>query len=128
AAWASAHFRGAHWQRACPWQTTLAEAHIYGKHALGENDRIESLPQAQPRPMIENSGLPAIELHRTLSMTYPNTQLFINGEWQNAADGKTLAVFNPSTGKEIGRVAHADTVDLDRALAAAQKGFETWRD
>src|SRR6185436_12111637 len=31
------------------------------------------------------------------------------------------------TGKEIGRVAHAGKADLDRALAAAQKGFETWR-
>jgi len=61
-------------------------------------------------------------------MTYPNTQLFINGEWQDAADGKSLAVFNPATGKEIGRVAHAGTVDLDRALEAAQKGFEKWRD
>lgn len=61
-------------------------------------------------------------------MTYPNTQLFINGQWQDAADGKTLAVFNPATGKEIGRVAHASTKDLDRALEAAQKGFETWRE
>ncbi len=61
-------------------------------------------------------------------MTYPNTQLFIDGQWQDSADGKTLAVFNPSTGKEIGRVARAGTADLDRALAAAQKGFETWRD
>src|SRR3954462_6585171 len=61
-------------------------------------------------------------------MTYPNTQLFINGEWQDAQSGKTLAVFNPATGKEIGRVAHADVADLDRALPAAQKGFETWRD
>lgn len=61
-------------------------------------------------------------------MTYPNTQLFINGEWQDAADGRSLAVFNPSTGKEIGRVAQASKADLDRALAAAQKGFETWRD
>jgi succinate-semialdehyde dehydrogenase/glutarate-semialdehyde dehydrogenase len=64
----------------------------------------------------------------TEDMTYPNTQLFINGEWQDAQDGKSLAVFNPATGKEIGRVAHASTADLDRALAAAQKGFETWRD
>jgi succinate-semialdehyde dehydrogenase/glutarate-semialdehyde dehydrogenase len=61
-------------------------------------------------------------------MSYPNTQLFINGEWQDAQDGKSLAVFNPATGKEIGRVAHAGTADLDRALASAQKGFETWRD
>ncbi len=61
-------------------------------------------------------------------MTYPNTQLFINGQWCDAAEGRTLAVFNPATGKEIGRVAHAGKVDLDKALEAAQKGFETWRD
>lgn len=61
-------------------------------------------------------------------MSYPNTQLLIAGEWQEAADGRTLPVFNPATGEEIGRVAHAGIVDLDRALAAAQKGFETWRD
>jgi succinate-semialdehyde dehydrogenase/glutarate-semialdehyde dehydrogenase len=61
-------------------------------------------------------------------MTYPNTQLFINNSWQDAADGRTLAVHNPATGKEIGRVAHASRADLDRALEAAQKGFETWRD
>jgi succinate-semialdehyde dehydrogenase/glutarate-semialdehyde dehydrogenase len=61
-------------------------------------------------------------------MTYPNTQLFIDGQWQDAADGRTLAVHNPATGQEIGRVAHAGRADLDRALQAAQKGFETWRD
>lgn len=61
-------------------------------------------------------------------MTYPNTQLFINGQWQDAADGRSLAVFNPATGKEIGRVAQAGKADLDKALEAARKGFETWRD
>jgi succinate-semialdehyde dehydrogenase / glutarate-semialdehyde dehydrogenase len=61
-------------------------------------------------------------------MTYPNTQLFINGQWQDAVDGRTLPVFNPANGKEIGRVAHAGKADLDKALEAAQKGFVTWRD
>ena len=61
-------------------------------------------------------------------MTYSNTQLLIDGQWRDAADGRTLAVFNPATGQEIGRVAHAGIPDLDAALAAAQKGFETWRD
>ena len=61
-------------------------------------------------------------------MTYPDTRLFIAGTWQDAADGRTLAVINPSTGLEIGRVAHAGIADLDRALAAAQSGFEAWRD
>jgi len=61
-------------------------------------------------------------------MTYPDTRLFIAGQWQDAADGRTLPVVNPATGQEIGRVAHAGIADLDRALAAAQKGFEVWRD
>jgi len=61
-------------------------------------------------------------------MTYPDTQLFINGSWQDAADGRTLGVENPATGQEIGRVAHAGKADLDRALEAAQRGFEIWRD
>ncbi len=34
---------------------------------------------------------------------------------------------NPATGKPIGHVAHAGIADLDRALAAAQRGFEAWR-
>jgi succinate-semialdehyde dehydrogenase / glutarate-semialdehyde dehydrogenase len=42
--------------------------------------------------------------------------------------GETLAVLNPATGQEIGRVAHAGIADLDRALEATQRGFETWRD
>lgn len=61
-------------------------------------------------------------------MTYPHTQLFINGQWQDAADGRSLAVFNPATGQEIGRVARAARADLDRALEAASEGFEVWRD
>jgi succinate-semialdehyde dehydrogenase/glutarate-semialdehyde dehydrogenase len=60
-------------------------------------------------------------------VTYPNTQLFIDGQWQDAAEGSTLPVLNPASGAEIGRVAHATRVDLDAALAAAQKGFEVWR-
>src|SRR5690606_14284189 len=45
-----------------------------------------------------------------------------------AASGKTIDVRNPATGQIIGTVAHAGIEDLERALAAAQKGFETWRD
>ena len=60
-------------------------------------------------------------------MSYPNTQLLINNQWQDAEGGKTLDVLNPATGKVIGTVAHASKADLDRALAAAQKGFDVWR-
>jgi succinate-semialdehyde dehydrogenase / glutarate-semialdehyde dehydrogenase len=59
--------------------------------------------------------------------TYPNVQLMINNQWCDAADGKTMAVLNPATGVEIGRLAHASIADLDKALFAAQAGFEVWR-
>lgn len=57
---------------------------------------------------------------------YPNTNLFIDGVWGASQSGRALAVLNPATGDEIGKVAHADTADLDRALKAAQKGFVKW--
>ncbi len=60
-------------------------------------------------------------------MSYKNTQLLIDNQWCDAASGKTIAVVNPSTGLEIGRVAHAGIPDLDRALVSAKKGFALWR-
>jgi len=59
--------------------------------------------------------------------TYQNTRLYINGEWCDAQSGATLDVLNPATGEKIGTVARASIADLDRALAAAQAGFATWR-
>ena len=57
---------------------------------------------------------------------YPDTQLLINGEWRNAQSGRTIDVFNPASGEVIGKVAHAEKVDLDAALDAAAKGFKIW--
>lgn len=58
---------------------------------------------------------------------YDNVQLFIDGTWRDSLSGKTLPVINPATEEEIGTVSHADIEDLDLALAAVEKGFETWR-
>jgi succinate-semialdehyde dehydrogenase/glutarate-semialdehyde dehydrogenase len=60
-------------------------------------------------------------------MTYSDTQLFIDGAWSPAADGATIDVVNPATGDRIGSLAKAGVADLDRALAAADKGSKTWR-
>lgn len=62
------------------------------------------------------------------TVAYPDTRLLIDNRWVDAADGRTIDVLNPADGRVIGRVAHAGIPDLDRALAAAQRGFETWRD
>ena len=64
----------------------------------------------------------------TPSAAYPDVRLLIDNTWQDAQSGKRIDVRNPATGAVMGQVAHAGTVDLDRALAAAQRGFEVWRD
>jgi succinate-semialdehyde dehydrogenase/glutarate-semialdehyde dehydrogenase len=58
---------------------------------------------------------------------YQDVSLFIDGVWGPAEAGKTLTVLNPATSEPIGTVAHAERSDLDRALAAAQRGFAVWK-
>src|SRR3977135_1302896 len=58
-----------------------------------------------------------------MPMTY-DAQLFINGEFADAASGKTLQIMNPATGGVIGQLADAGADDVDRAVMAAQRAFE----
>jgi succinate-semialdehyde dehydrogenase / glutarate-semialdehyde dehydrogenase len=58
---------------------------------------------------------------------YQDTQLFIDGQWGPAEAGGVLPVLNPATGEQIGSLARAEQPDLDRALAAADRGFRVWR-
>ena len=58
---------------------------------------------------------------------YSDVQLYINGEWCNGAAGQSEPIVNPATGQVLARLAHAAPQDLDQALAAADKGFKTWR-
>ena len=58
---------------------------------------------------------------------YPDIQLFIAGQWRDGSSGESLAVHDPATGLEIGRVAVARQADLDAALVAAEQGFALWR-
>jgi succinate-semialdehyde dehydrogenase / glutarate-semialdehyde dehydrogenase len=52
---------------------------------------------------------------------------YIGGAWVQPTSGKSQDVMNPATNLAIGKLGHASKADLDKALAAAQKGFETWR-
>ena len=52
--------------------------------------------------------------------------LFINGQWVKPASGQHLDSINPSTGKPLAQVAAASGADVDAAVAAARKAFETW--
>ena len=59
--------------------------------------------------------------------TYSDVSLMIDGAWTKGANGRTIPIVNPATEEVIGQLAHAEKSDLDRALAAADKGFRQWR-
>ena len=51
-------------------------------------------------------------------------QLFINGQWCDAASGKTFETPNPATGETLARVAEGDAEDINRAVRAARRAFD----
>jgi phenylacetaldehyde dehydrogenase len=51
-------------------------------------------------------------------------QLFINGQWCDAASGKTFETPDPATGETLARVAEGDAEDINRAVKAARRAFE----
>ncbi len=52
-------------------------------------------------------------------------QLFIDGQWVDAVSGKTFKSYNPATGELNAVVAEAGTEDVDLAVKAARKAFES---
>ena len=56
--------------------------------------------------------------------------LFINGEFRPSQSQKTFEVFNPATGQVLSHVSEADEGDVDKAVQAAKKAFETgpWKE
>jgi phenylacetaldehyde dehydrogenase len=52
-------------------------------------------------------------------------QLFINGQWVDAASGKTFETPNPATGETLARIAEGDVEDINRAVTAARRAFDS---
>ena len=61
-------------------------------------------------------------------LTRPKQNL-IGGKWVSAASNKTFDVFNPADASVIARVAAGHKEDINRAVAAARRAFESgpWR-
>jgi betaine-aldehyde dehydrogenase len=51
---------------------------------------------------------------------------FIDGQLVDPAEGATEEVVNPATGEAIAEAPLSTAEDVDRAVAAAKKAFETW--
>ena len=53
-------------------------------------------------------------------------QFYINGEWVDPVDPKSLDVINPATEEVIGKIAMGNSQDVDKAVAAAKEAFESF--
>ncbi|MEE1931117.1 gamma-aminobutyraldehyde dehydrogenase [Streptomyces sp. TRM 70351] len=53
---------------------------------------------------------------------------YIDGEFRDAADGRTTEVLDPATGEAYAQGALSSAADVDAAMAAAAAAFPGWRD
>jgi|SRR5271165_3156352 len=55
--------------------------------------------------------------------------MLIDGKWVNAISGKTFPTYNPATGEVLAQVAEGDHADIDLAVKAARRAFDSgpWR-
>lgn len=68
------------------------------------------------------------EAPRTAKFAPPKVadqKMLIDGKWVDAASGKTFTTENPATGEVICKVAEGDKADIDKAVAAARRAFES---
>ena len=67
-----------------------------------------------------------IQLENTVNsfVAEPRKHL-IGGRWVEAASGKTFPVYNPATEEVIAYVAEGNAEDIDRAVKAARRAFES---
>jgi phenylacetaldehyde dehydrogenase len=66
-----------------------------------------------------------VTVDRTVeAFTAAPRKLFINGQWTDAASGRTFETPNPATGETLANVAEGDAEDINRAVRAARKAFD----
>ena len=58
---------------------------------------------------------------------YEQLALYIDGEFLTGDGRRTQDVINPASLEVLGQLPHATEADLDRALASAQRAFESWK-
>jgi succinate-semialdehyde dehydrogenase / glutarate-semialdehyde dehydrogenase len=55
------------------------------------------------------------------------TQMYIEGQWRDADDSRTLGVINPADESTLAEVAYGGRAEVDRAIEAAARAFPGWR-
>jgi phenylacetaldehyde dehydrogenase len=75
-------------------------------------------------PSSESAAAGATAAARKFLQDSPK-KLLIGGKWIAAKSGKTFESINPANEEVLGRVAEGDKADVDEAVRAARKAFET---
>lgn len=58
---------------------------------------------------------------------YEYTQFYIDGQWVDPVTPNTVPVENPATEQTIGHISLGSAADVDKAVAAARRAFESWQ-
>src|SRR4051812_1714293 len=61
------------------------------------------------------------------SAIYEDLSLYIDGRYLKGEGRKEQDVYDPATDQVIGKLPHATQEDLQNALDAADRAFETWK-
>ena len=72
-----------------------------------------------PAPEAKEPALQWIEQHQPFG-------LYIDGEWVKPGTGNYFDSQNPATGKPLAKVGLGSTEDVERAVVAARRAFESW--
>jgi phenylacetaldehyde dehydrogenase len=65
--------------------------------------------------------------YRVQDLVGKTGKLLIDGDWVEAASGRTFETFDPATEESLGSVAHGEAEDIDRAVRAARRCFDDQR-
>lgn len=63
----------------------------------------------------------------TAQLIDPSYKLYIGGQWVEGTEGRKIASYNPSTGEKLSEVIDATHADVDAAVEAATKAFQSWK-
>ncbi|GLU11243.1 hypothetical protein SLE2022_280010 [Rubroshorea leprosula] len=99
--------------------TSLCSLGEFWSWGRGKNRFSTSVSAAQPinpSAVTEEPINPAVKIN--------HTQLLIDGQFVDAASGKTFPTFDPRTGDIIAHVSEGESEDVNRAVAAARKAFD----
>ena len=74
-----------------------------------------------------NTAVPPKDLKAVPLHLPEHRDAFYGGEWHKPKSGRYVDSINPGTGASLGSFADCDAADIDAAVGAAKKAFDSWR-